>query len=111
MPSEASSPLLALVTIVLPSLSTLVLFSVFVTSEVVVIYPFFAMSPAFALVSEVAPNGKSLAPSLPMRITTNFAAMTNTKTKLISAKQAANFAATFKTFSVSALWKMPFASA
>lgn len=89
---------------VLPSLSTLVLFSVFVTSGVVVIYPFFAISPAFAFVSDVAPNDKSLAPSFPMSYTTNFAANIMKTTKRFNGKHAANFTnTTFNYFSVSAL--------
>lgn len=122
-PSVATSPLFALVPIVIPRISTSVLFYVFVTSEVAAMSPTLALSPAFALVSLVIPNEKTAA-NLPTTTTINLTINTTmtftTRIRrlllfslfaIYSPPGFAFYLLTFANYFVSASGKVPFAIA
>ena len=64
--SGVKSPLLTLMAVILPSLSALILFSIFMASNMIMVCPFFTVSPTFTLMSRITPGSGDFTPDFPV---------------------------------------------
>lgn len=64
VPSSTESPLLTLISATFPSLLALMLFSIFIASRMMIVWPFLTVSPAFTLMSRMTPGSGDFTPSL-----------------------------------------------
>ena len=65
VPSSTESPLLTLIAVTLPSLSALMLFSIFIASRMIRVCPFLTVSPTLTFTSRITPGSGDLTPDLP----------------------------------------------
>ena len=61
-----------LIAVILPSLSALILFSIFMASKMMITCPFFTVSPTFTLISRITPGSGDFTPDLPVEAAAGF---------------------------------------
>ena len=60
VPSSTESPLLTLISATFPSLLALMLFSIFIASRMMIVWPLFTVSPSFTFMSRITPGSGDL---------------------------------------------------